>query len=411
MHDIIVIGAGSSGLMAASAAFEKSRVLILEKMHKAGMKLRLSGGGRCNLTHNVEDWTELLTGYGSGGNFLCSVFSRFGPKELIDFFYEIGIPTKADRGGRIFPRNENANEVVEKLLAFLRKNKVEIKYNQRVIDVALDKSGLWEVLVKNNTYYAKRIIVATGGASYPGTGSTGDGYRILAKLEHKIIPPKPSLVPLNTKEEWVKSLKGLTLKNVEVNLLFDGRKIISRFGDMIFTHFGISGPVILYLSREAVNLMDKGKVEILINLKPALNQKKLKARLERDFVEFSRKTFKNSLTKLLPASLIPVIVELSGILPDKAVSQITGKEKKILLNLLQNLRLTVTSPRSFYEAEVTSGGVVLAEVNPKTMESKKNPGLFLCGEILDIDGFIGGYNLQAAFSTGWMAGRGAASSI
>lgn len=412
MQDIIVIGAGASGLMAAARASANRDVLLLEKMPEAGIKLRITGGKRCNITHDAEDMQELLEGYARGSLFLYSVFSQFGQKELIEFFHKIGIPTMVDRGGRIFPKSEDAEEVARKLLLFLKKNNVKIKYNQHVKSIYLKDDAIWQVKTKDSaTYLAKGVILATGGVTYPKTGSTGDGYRILGNLSHTITPLKPSLVPLEVKEPWAGSLSGLSLKNVEACLIFNGKKIASRFGDMLFTHFGISGPVILYLSRSAVNLIGTGRVEILINLKPALSKVKLSRRIDRDFTVFSGKAFKNSLTKLLPKSLIPVFVRLSGIAPDKVINHITKKEKDILLNLFQGLTLTITRARSFYEAEVTQGGVVLDEIMPKTMESKKFPGLFVAGEILDIDGYIGGYNLQAAFSTGWIAGKYAADSL
>ena len=405
MKNVIVIGAGAAGLFSAFSASQNNNVILLEKMSKPGIKLSVTGGGRCNITHKVDSWRDLLEGYASGDKFLNSVFSRFSDTDLIEFFENIGIKTFTDRGGRIFPVCQSAPFIVEKMIEVLKKNGVKLIYNCEVSEIKKAASGFEVVSKDARKFNCDKLIVATGGRSYPATGSTGDGYRLLKKLGHTVTKLNPSLVPLVVKESWVPELKGLTLKNVLVKVLFNGKKSNERFGDMLFTHYGLSGPVILFLSREVINLMEKGNVELSVDLKPALDRERLLKRIERDFNDTPKKQLKNSLDKLLPKSLIPVMIKLSGILPLKTVNQLSKKEKEIIVNLFKDFRFKVIKTMSYYYAEVTQGGIELSEVSSKTMESKIVPGLFIAGELQDIDGYIGGYNLQAAFSTGWIAGK------
>lgn len=429
---IIIIGGGAAGIFAAIGAKTKeTEVTILEKMPHLGTKLKICGGGRCNITHKVDDFDELIDYYPAGSKFLYSALSRFGPAELIDFFNSIGVETFTDRGGRIFPSFENAPRLVKALEDYLKALGVKIICNSEVVSLsnisetvgqAFRPAEKFTIKTKNGqTYSADKVILTTGGLSYPKTGSTGAGFDVAKKLGHTITPVRPSLVPLEVKEPWIKDLQGLTLKNVEAKVLaedktFAGsrpdvlrgaetRETASKFGDMLFTHYGLSGPIILYLSRQAVNLLaENKKVKISINLKPALSHEKLDARLKREFNEAPRKQFKNILANLLPQKMIPVFLSLLKIKPEAQCAQITAEDRKKIINLLINFEFTITKDRGFYEAEVTQGGVSLNEVNPKTLESKIIPGLYLAGEVLDVDGYIGGFNLQAAFSTGFIAG-------
>lgn len=425
MNNIVIIGGGAAGIFAAIGAIDTkiatlvpgTKVAILEKMPRIGTKLSITGGGRCNITHDIENLEELINGYLSGGKFLHSAFSQFGQKETLDFFHSISIDTFADRGKRVFPKCESAPQLTGILENYLRKLGVKIILNCEATAISKDAEKFTIKTKNGQIYNADKIIITTGGLSYPKTGSTGEGFALAKKLEHTVTPLHPSLVPLEVKEPWVKELQGLTLKNVEAKIISVGaescvrpsKQIAKKFGDILFTHFGLSGPIILYLSRQVVNLISEGeKLKISINLKPALSYEKLDARLKREFAEFPRKHFKNILANFLPHKMIPVFIKLLKIKQDTQCSQIAAEQRNKLLNLLTGFEFTITGDRGFYEAEVTQGGVLLSEVNPKTMESKICPDLFFAGEVLDIDGYIGGFNLQAAFSTGFIAGLNAA---
>lgn len=409
-NNVIVIGAGAAGMMAAIIAAENgASVTILEKMPRVGKKLLITGKGRCNIT-NIADIKELIKNMHGNGSFLYSSFHNFSNNDLIDFFENLGVKTKVERGGRVFPESDKAIDVVDALLRKMDSLEIRILKDVAVkniikednkVTAAVDKKGL--------VYQADKIIVATGGASYPATGSSGDGYVIAEKLGHTITPIKPSLVPLETEEDWVKIAQGLSLKNVKASIIVDDKKVTEDFGEMLFTHYGVSGPIILSLSKiVAENLTENKIVELSINLKPALSFEKLHNRVQRDFEKFSKKQIKNALNELLPSKLIDIIIDLSYINPDKMINQITKEERLRLVEQIMDLRLTITKTRPVAEAIVTAGGVSIKEINPKTMESKIIEGLYFAGEIVDVDGYTGGYNLQAAFSMGYIAGKAVA---
>lgn len=409
--DLVVVGGGAAGMMAAGRAAELgARVLLLEKTLSLGNKLRISGKGRCNLT-NAVDIREFPQYYPSGGKFLQGALHRFTNWDLVDFFENLGVRTKIERGGRIFPESDQAQAVVEALVAYMHRHGVEIRCRSKVerLSVGPSRDGAgFDIkgvqLADGQQVAARNVLVATGGMSYPGTGSTGDGYKWAGQVGHTVSELFPSLVPLKVAETWVSELMGLSLRNVMATVVVDGVPAASEFGEMSFTHFGVSGPIILTLSRAvAAAVRHRQSVKLLINLKPALDAQQLDQRLQRDFEKYSRKQFKNSLQDLLPKRLIDPIISLSAIAPEKAVNQISRKERHQLAEVLRGLQLTITGTLPMAAAIVTAGGVALDEVNPRTMESKLVRGLFFAGEVLDIDGVTGGYNLQAAFSTGRVA--------
>lgn len=404
-NKVIVIGGGPAGIMAAGIAAQRgNEVVLLEKNGRIGKKLLISGKGRCNIT-NDTDIEGLIENTPGNGNFLYSSFYTFSNQDLIDFINKLGVETKVERGGRVFPVSDSAKDVVHALQTFLNKNHVKIM-TECAVKKILTKDGRVTGVetVNGRVMEANSVILAVGGMSYPGTGSTGDGYEIARKLGHTVTDLKPSLVPLVTKEAWVKELQGLSLKNVSVTFRNSkGREIYNDFGEMLFTHFGVSGPVILSASRHLLSY-DFKDIKLSIDLKPALSEVKLDERIQRDFDKYSRKQFKNSLDDLLPKKLIPVIIYLSGINPDKSVNQITKEERKRLVVLLKGLEVTIIAARSIKEAIVTAGGIKTTEINPSTMESKKVKGLFFAGEIIDVDAYTGGFNLTIAFSTGYLAG-------
>lgn len=405
-----MIGAGPAGMMAALAAAETgARVVLAERNERIGRKLGITGAGRCNIT-NQADLEELIANIPGNGRFLYSAFRSFGVNELMGYFeQELHIPLKVERGRRVFPVSDEAGEVVGAFAKKLKMAKVELLTGTRIVKILLDGQNKVAGIISEDgrRIDARAVIVATGGVSYPGTGSTGDGYRLAKTVGHALIEPVPSLVPLETVEEWPKRLQGLSLINVAVSSFHKGQKLDSDFGEMLFTHFGVSGPIILSLSRKAARkvLEEPGSVSIVIDLKPALSETELDARIQRDFAKFIRKIYQNSLDDLLPQKMIPVIIELSGIDPQKPVHQITREERLRIVNLLKKLQLAIARPRPIAEAIVTAGGVSTKEINPKTMESKIVPGLYFAGEVIDVDAYTGGYNLQIAFSTGFVAGR------
>jgi predicted Rossmann fold flavoprotein len=410
---IIVVGAGAAGLMAAGqAAFKGIEVLLLEKKEQPGRKIAISGKGRCNLT-NAENVGDFIENYPGNGRFLHGILREFDNVKLREFFAQYGVETKVERGGRVFPVSDDAEAVVQALLQFITEAGVNLRINRTVEEILISEGSVEGVRLNNGEVHkASAVVLCTGGGSYPGTGSMGDGYRFAKKLGHKVISPRPSLIPLKTVENWVKELQGLSLRNVEATLWYGGKKQKSEFGEMLFTHFGVSGPIILTLSRWAGEALARGeKVELKINLKPALSQEQLDLRLQRDFQKFANKQFKNSLDEILPKSLIPIIIELSKVTADRPVHQITREERKHLVQLLQGLSLTIKETLPLAAAIVTAGGVDVKEIDPKTMASKRVRGLYWAGEVVDVDGVTGGYNLQAAFAMGYRAGRAASDYI
>ena len=404
---VAIIGGGAAGLMAAVGVLEKGAIpVIFERNKKLGIKLLITGKGRCNLTNNLEipDFVENFPG---NGTFLYSSLYNFSNWHLLDFFAKLNVPTKMERGGRFFPESDKAGDVVNTLTDYIIKKGAQIKYNTRVEQLWVENDKLLGIKAADNFYKFTSVIIAAGGLSYPKTGSTGDGYKLAREVGHTIIDPFPSLVPLKTKETWVKQAQGLTLKNVQVTAFWHEKELGSEFGEMLFTHFGVSGPIILSLSRIIVQTLKTkgGPIKLNINLKPALDFTQLDARLQRVFAECSNKQYKNTLDTLFPKSLIEPMILLSGIDPHKPAHQISKEERVSFVKLIQNLKLTVIGFSSYDEAIITAGGINVKEVDPSTMESKLIKGLFFAGEVLDIDGYTGGYNLQAAFSTGYLAGQ------
>ena len=408
MKKIFVVGGGASGIISAIRAAENgSKVILFEKMAQIGRKLRITGKGRCNLT-NAADIAEIVKNIPGNGKFLFSALKNFSSADTVNFFENLGVKTKIERGGRIFPQSDDATEVIDALLRRLAILGVEVKTNSPVKEILAENKKIVGVLVGEKIFKCDALILATGGLSYPATGSTGDGFKFARRLGHTITEILPSLVPLETEED-VKALQGLSLKNVRVKLLSDGKKVAEEFGEMLFTHFGVSGPIILTLSRQASKLLNDGRfVELEINLKPALTPEKLDARLLRDFDKFRGKILKNSLVELLPSKLIPIILDLAYLSEEKRVDSVTAVERRRLIEILRGLPLTITKTRTIDEAIVTSGGISTKEIDPRTMLSKIVENLFIVGEIADVDGFTGGFNLQAAWAMGNLAGKAAA---
>jgi predicted Rossmann fold flavoprotein len=405
-NKVVVVGAGAAGLIAAGRAGERGcNTILLDKNVKPGRKILISGKGRCNIT-NDTDVEGLIENTPGNGSFLYSALYTFSNHDLINLFKEYGLDTKVERGGRVFPVSDKSSDVVDALLRYVRKSNVKLMLKSTVQDVDVTSGKVkGVVLADGGKIECDSVILCTGGVSYPGTGSTGEGHRIAGKLGHTIVNLKPSLVPLIVAERWIKELQGLSLKNVSITLINKSeKKVYSDFGEMLFTHFGVSGPIILSSSRHILQY-DYKDIKLIIDLKPALVEEKLDARIKRDFEKFSRKQFKNSLDELLPQKIIPVVVKLAGIDPDKFVNQITREERRSLVKLLKNFELNIVGSRPITEAIVTSGGISTDEINPSTMESKLVKGLFFAGEIIDVDAYTGGFNLTIAFSTGYVAGQ------
>lgn len=407
--DTVVVGGGPAGMVAAIKASESGgRVLLLEKNATLGRKLLITGKGRSNITQANCENSEFVEMLGKKGRFLYSALSRFGFSDTIDFFEKNGLKTKVERGGRVFPASDSSKDVLTVLVNQMKKNGVRVVTGKKVLGFELKNGEIESVKIEGGKIPADKFILATGGKSYPVTGSTGDGYTWSKSIGHNIIEASPALVPVTVKDEWVKDLQGLSLKNIEINIFQNDKKVDSRFGEMLFTHFGISGPIILDVSKKIGELLKSGEVEISIDLKPALDYGKLKDRLQRDFDNNPKKTFKNYLPDLLPKKLIETILELSGIDSEKQLCVINGDEKKKLLNLLKDLRVQVEGLLGFEHAIITNGGVDLREVNSRTMQSRKVENLYFAGEILDLDAPTGGYNLQICWSTGFVAGESCA---
>ena len=405
---VIVIGGGASGMMAAITAAENgAEVILLEKNDRLGKKILITGKGRCNVTTD-KDTDEIIRSFVHNGKFLYTALSSFSNQQVKYFFEEAGVPLKVERGERVFPVSDQSKDIVNALRRKMQEAGVDVWLNATVKEVLVEDGRVSGVqLVNGQKLLADHVIVATGGASYPGTGTTGDGYHFARKTGHTVVNLRPSLIPLECAEGYVKALQGLSLKNVNFTIeTSQGKKLIQDFGEMLFTHFGISGPIVLSCSYKAVDYWQKNKEPLtgIIDFKPALSPEKLDARILRDIEEQKNKQLKNALHGLMPGKLIPVFIQKSGISPDKAMHQITREERQKMVELLKNFRFTITKARPIEEAIVTAGGVSVKEVSPKTMESKLVPGLYFTGEVLDIDGMTGGFNLQAAFSTGYLAG-------
>ena len=406
MKRVVVIGGGAAGLMAAViAGREGAKVTLLEKMNYVGKKMGITGKGRCNIT-NACDMSDFIKNTPGNGKFLYGAYERFTNEDLLQLLHDAGLETKVERGGRVFPASDSALDVRNTFMKLMKHYGVDVHLEEPVKKLLVDDGVVTGVVTDKETYHADAVVIATGGKSYPATGSTGDGYILAAQVGHKITDIRPSLVPIVTEESWVKDLMGLSLRNVELSVVAKNKVQAKMFGEMMFTHFGITGPIVLSLSHTVGKLMRKKNIGIIgldINLKPALSPETLDKRLQKDFDLYSKKQLINGMKDLLPSRLIPLIIELAGIDPQKPINQISKEERQQIGYMLQHMPLTVKGLRPVEEAIVTAGGISLKEFNPKTMESKLVKGLYGAGEVLDIDAFTGGYNLQAAFSTGYVA--------
>ena len=407
---ILIVGAGAAGLLAAGTAAGLGKdVIILERNERPARKVLITGKGRCNVTNNCKELPELINNVPVNGRFLYSAFSNFMPSDTVDLMEDMGVPLKCERGNRVFPVSDKAMDIVDALVHYGTDDGTEV-INGRAKELIIEDGVLRGVRTYDGEeIFADSVIVATGGMSYPQTGSTGDGYELAKQAGHTIIEPKPSLVPLTAHEGFCSELMGLSLRNVGMKVIDtkkSGRVVYEEQGEMLFTHFGVSGPMVLSASSH-LREMEKGRYHILINLKPALSFEQLDQRILRDFSENTNKDYINSLGALLPRKLIPVVVKLSGIKANTKVNQITKEERHRLVTLLKEFKVTVKGFRPIEEAIITSGGVKVSEINPKTMESKLLSGLYFAGEIIDVDAYTGGFNLQIAFSTGRLAGENA----
>lgn len=409
---LLVIGGGAAGLLAAGTASNRGvETLVLERNERPARKLMITGKGRCNVTNNCSSLQDLIANVPRNGRFLYGAFSRFMPSDVIDFFESRGVELKTERGNRVFPVSDNAADIVDALVSYAKSRARFI--NGRAVKLLTEDSKVIGVETEDGEkIFADKIIVATGGLSYPGTGSTGDGYELAKQAGHKVTELVPSLVPLEIHEGFCSSLMGLSLRNTAIKVVDteSGKTVYTDFGEMLFTHFGVSGPMILSASAHMRN-MKSGKFKIYIDLKPALTEEQLDARILRDFSENTNKNFINALNSLLPKKLVPVIVKLSGINLSTKVNQITKEQRRNLVQLLKGMCITVTRFRPVAEAIITSGGVDISQINPKTMESKLVSGLYFAGEVIDADAYTGGFNLQIAFSTGRLAALSAAEEI
>jgi len=404
---VAVIGGGPAGMMAAAIAAQNGKkVLLLEKNDRLGRKILITGKGRCNLTQAEFDLRTLVQAYRTGGKFLFSALNAFGPQAVVDFFETHGLEVKVERGGRVFPITDDSHDVLKVLEKYLADQGVTV-WTKAVVEKIFVSDNLVKkiVLVDGKIVVAEQVVIATGGLSYALTGATGDGFKWAREFGHEVKKTIPALVPLKIKESWVRGLQGLSLKNVELTAWQKKKKIVSRFGEMLFTHFGISGPIVLDVSKEVILAGEKGEVELSLNLKPALTAEQLDQRIQRDFKKYQNKFFKNALDELLPQKFIPVVIELTGIDQLKPVNLITKTERQKLLHCLSDLRFTVVGNMGYDLAIVTSGGVDTKEIDPRTMRSKKIDNLYFAGEVIDVDGPTGGYNLQAAWATGYLAGE------
>ncbi len=404
MKNVAVIGAGAAGLVAAYfAAKNGNRVTVFEKNEKSGKKIYITGKGRCNVTHDCLP-DEFLSNVVRNSRFLTGAIYAFSPAECVKFFEDGGLKLKIERGGRYFPVSDKASDVTKCLENYCKNEDVFFNFNEQVEKITVLHSTMFDIITAKGRYSFDNVVVCTGGVSYPSTGSTGDGYGFAEKFGHGVVPVKPALCGLNLRGDYYKALQGLTLKNVSLTVKNGGKTLKSLFGEMLFTHFGISGPIVLSAS-SIINRLDLKSVMLTLDLKPALDEETLDKRILRDFENYKNKCVSNCLKELLPAAIIPEILKRSGIAEETKVNSVTKNQRRCLLTIVKNFDMMVASLRDFSEAIVTSGGVDVKEINPKTMESKLVKGLYFCGEVLDLDAFTGGFNLQIAFSTGYAAGN------
>ncbi len=400
---VVVIGGGPAGMIACGRLSARGKkVVLVEKNGFLGKKLKITGKGRCNIT-NMADVEEMMENIPTNSRFLYSALYSFTNYDIIELLNSCGVPTKVERGGRVFPESDSAKDVVEALKRYALSGDVKL-VKEKATEILINDGKTVGVKTESGIIDADSVIIATGGVSYPLTGSTGDGYRFAQSAGHKVVAPKASLVPLETKEKWTADLMGLPLKNVELTLFDGDKKLYTDFGEMLFTHFGVSGPIVLSAS---CHLKSAKNPRLTIDLKPALDFAQLDKRILRDLDEAGKKHLQNSLDALLPKALIPVIIKLVDISPHKEACNITKEERQALARVLKALPLTITKPRPIEEAIITSGGVKVSEINPSTMESKLTKGLYFAGEVIDVDAYTGGFNLQIAYSTGYLAGENA----
>jgi len=401
MSRVIVVGGGPAGMMAAISAANKNKVTLIEKNPKLGKKLFITGKGRCNVT-NSKDISEFFDNIPVNPTFLYSSLYTFTNENTMDFFNKLGIELKVERGNRVFPKSDKSSDIIKGLEKELINKKVEVLLNSNVVEVSKSENKINYLALDNgNKIYGDYFIFATGGVSYPQTGSTGDGYKFSKELGHSVVEPKAALVPIEVKEQYIKDLQGLSLVNVELSIKDIEKTLYKEFGEMIFTHFGISGPIVLSASRVVNN---RRNLTAVINLKPALTKEELDKRIQKDFIKYSNKDFKNSLNDLLPQKLINTIIVLSNIDENKKVNSITKEERRTLVDLLQNFKLEIKGLRPIAEAIITSGGINTKEIDPSTMKSKIVDNLYFAGELIDVDAYTGGFNIQIALSTGYLAG-------
>ncbi|KOA20911.1 ferredoxin--NADP reductase [Clostridium homopropionicum DSM 5847] len=401
MSRVIVVGGGPAGMMAAISAANKNKVTLIEKNPKLGKKLFITGKGRCNVT-NSKDISEFFDNIPVNPTFLYSSLYTFTNENTIDFFNKLGVELKVERGNRVFPKSDKSSDIIKALEKELANKKVEVLLNSNIVELNKSENKINYLTLENgNKIYGDYFIFATGGVSYPQTGSTGDGYRFSKELGHSVVEPKAALVPIEVKEQYIKDLQGLSLVNVELSIKENEKTLYKEFGEMLFTHFGISGPIVLSASRVVNN---RKNLKAVINLKPALTKEELDKRIQKDFIKYSNKDFKNSLNDLLPQKLINTIIKLSNIDENKKVNSITKEERKALVDLLQNFKLEIKGLRPIAEAIITSGGINTKEIDPSTMKSKIVDNLYFAGELIDVDAYTGGFNIQIALSTGYLAG-------
>lgn len=412
LYDVVVVGAGPVGMMAAIRAGQLGKkVMLIERNDTLGKKLKITGSSRCNIT-NTDSLNTFIDKFGKKGAFFRSAFAAFSNRRLISFFESKGLKFKEENRGRVFPISDNSRSVIKVLKEYLSENKVERNYNTRLTGIR-KKKDYFSLNLGNDNYMAtKKVILATGGISYTATGSTGDGFNIAEKLGHKITPLKPGLVPLKTSEKWVKDIQGITLEDVRLTFKYGKKKIVSENGNLIFTHFGISGPLVLDLSNQIVTVLENNKnIDLFIDLYPQMKNNELEEKLINEIENRSKTEFKNFMKLFIPNRIIPIFIELSGINSKKKVNQVNRKERNLIIDLLKTFPLTVNGYLSIEKAMVTCGGVSKNEIDPQTMESKIVNGLYFAGEIIDFCAPSGGYNLQEAFSTGYLAGESAAKSL